>query len=65
MNEVEIETPVVETRNLGKTYELGKVRVQALKNVNTRIGRSGFVAVRGTSGDTYSLSEVNERGTGE
>ncbi|UCD73026.1 MAG: ABC transporter ATP-binding protein [Candidatus Bathyarchaeota archaeon] len=44
------EKPTVQTKNLSKTYRLGEIEVQALRNVNLQINRSEFIALMGPSG---------------
>ena len=41
---------LIELRNLSKTYELGEVKVAALKQVNLDINEGEFVALIGPSG---------------
>src|SRR5690349_8852113 len=43
-------TPIVETRELSRDYEMPGGAVHALRDVNLRIGRSQLVALRGRSG---------------
>lgn len=43
-------TPVVETRNLGKTHTLGKVSVDALRGTNLKVESGDFIAILGPSG---------------
>ncbi len=40
----------VKTQGLEKTYELGKVKVQALKGVDIEVNKGEFVAITGASG---------------
>ncbi len=47
-------TPVIEIAGLGKTYHLGEVDVEALKDVNLTIGEREFVAIMGASGSGKS-----------
>lgn len=44
------EIPTVQTKNLSRTYRLGKIEVQALRNVNLQIKKSEFIALMGPSG---------------
>ena len=46
--------PIIEVRNLWKTYSLGEVQVNALQDVSLTIQRGAFVAVMGPSGSGKS-----------
>ncbi len=48
------DTPVIDVRDLGKTYQLGKVQVPALRRVTLRIEQGEFVAIMGPSGSGKS-----------
>lgn len=45
---------IIEATNLNKTYRLGTVEVEVLKDVNLRINQSEFVSVMGPSGSGKS-----------
>ncbi len=47
-------TPLIDVDHLTKTYDLGEVRVHALRGVNVAIGEGEFVAIRGPSGSGKS-----------
>jgi putative ABC transport system ATP-binding protein len=49
-----VANPVIETGNVGKTYLLGKVPVDALRGVNLRVEKGDFLAVLGPSGSGKS-----------
>ncbi|HEY7560854.1 MAG TPA: ATP-binding cassette domain-containing protein, partial [Gaiellaceae bacterium] len=42
--------PIIEACGVTKTYETGKVRVEALKGVDLVVGRGDMVAIMGPSG---------------
>ncbi len=44
------ETPILELRELSKTYTLGTIKIQALGGVDLEVKRAEFVAVMGASG---------------
>ena len=46
--------PVIDVRAVGKVYELGQIRVQALRDVSLRIDRGELVAIMGSSGSGKS-----------
>lgn len=47
-------SPLIDVRNLGKTYSLGEVIVNALTDVTTTIRQGSFVAIMGPSGSGKS-----------
>src|SRR5208282_1099237 len=46
--------PLIEIRDLDKTFRLGEIEIKALRNVNLTIGRGEFVAIMGASGSGKS-----------
>jgi putative ABC transport system ATP-binding protein len=46
--------PAILVRDVSKTYELGRIRVRALRDVSLRIDRGDFVAIMGSSGSGKS-----------
>lgn len=47
-------TPLLETREVSKIYQMGSVTVAALDRVSMKIGEGEFVAIQGTSGSGKS-----------
>ena len=47
-------TPLLLTRNLGKTYTLGTQRIEALRDVDLQVARGEFVVMLGPSGSGKS-----------
>ena len=45
---------VIETINLNKTYKLGSVEVEVLKDINLKINQGEFVTIMGPSGSGKS-----------
>jgi len=45
---------LIELKNIGKIYDLGMVKVEALKNVNILIDKNEYVAIMGPSGSGKS-----------
>jgi putative ABC transport system ATP-binding protein len=46
--------PAIQIRRVSKTYELGEIRVRALRDVSLQIERGDLVAIMGTSGSGKS-----------
>ncbi|MFA5072324.1 MAG: ABC transporter ATP-binding protein [Nitrospirota bacterium] len=46
--------PLIEIRNIGKTYHLGDIDLEVLKSVSTTIEQGEFVAIMGPSGSGKS-----------
>jgi len=47
-------TPIVDVRNLAKTYVVGRTRIHALQGISLRVYQGEFVAVMGPSGSGKS-----------
>jgi putative ABC transport system ATP-binding protein len=47
-------TPVIELREIVKTYAIGEIQVQALRGVSLTVDRGDFVAIMGASGSGKS-----------
>jgi putative ABC transport system ATP-binding protein len=46
--------PVIQVHDVTKTYDLGQIKVHALRNISLRIERGDFVAIMGSSGSGKS-----------
>ncbi len=46
--------PVIQVRDITKTYDLGQIQVHALRNISLQIERGDFVAIMGSSGSGKS-----------
>ena len=46
--------PIINTKDISKTYKMGKIRVKALKNINIDINPGEFVSIMGPSGSGKS-----------
>ena len=46
--------PIIELRNVWKTYDLGKVKIHALRGLNLSIRQGEFIAIMGKSGSGKS-----------
>ena len=49
-----VSTPIVDVRNLAKTYVIGRTRIPALQGITLRVYQGEFVAVMGPSGSGKS-----------
>lgn len=49
-------TPLIELRNVAKVYDLGKVKVEALRGLSLRIWEGDFTAIIGASGSGKSTA---------
>src|SRR5215471_3186998 len=47
-------TPIVDVRNLAKTYTIGRTRIPALQSITLRVYQGEFVAIMGPSGSGKS-----------
>lgn len=46
--------PVIELKNASKTYKIGKINLDILKNINLKIDKGSFVVILGPSGSGKS-----------
>jgi putative ABC transport system ATP-binding protein len=53
-NDCRRQMPVIQVHEVTKVYDLGQIKVRALRNVSLRIDRGDFVAVMGSSGSGKS-----------
>lgn len=50
----EVPQPLIEAKNLAKTYLLGRRQLEVLKDINLKVGRGEFLALCGASGSGKS-----------
>ena len=49
-----MEKPVIELKNVSKIYDMGEVKVHALRNVSMKVNKGEFVCIMGPSGSGKS-----------
>jgi len=49
-----MEKPVIELKNVSKIYDMGEVKVHALRNVSMKVNKGEFICIMGPSGSGKS-----------